>query len=189
VRKEIFMHVSRTPIALTLGLALLGGAAEAELISNGGFETGDLSGFSSSLFGSSGVTAFPRSGAFSLTLTAGSAGVPNQIAQPVALTPGGQYHLELWVYNAGVGEDGLRVTVDGQTAYDLSPTDFSIEAWNYLAFDFTADASAGNDEFVLAGWDTAAWLSVDDISLTAVPTPGAALLLGAAGLLNSRRRR
>ncbi len=181
------MHTRHALISL-IALSTTGSAA-AELITNGGFETGDASSYSTTFYPGSGVTAFPRSGSFSLTLTGGTAAIPNDIMQAVSLVSGGQYHLELWVYNAGVGDDGMKIVIDDQVAYDLSPTDFSLEAWNLVSFDFTADNSGSNDRFTLSGWDTAGWLSVDDISLTAVPAPGSALAIGFAGLLGARRRR
>lgn len=172
-----------------LALAALASSASAELITNGGFETGNLSDYSSSLYPFSGISADARTGAFGLTFKDGTAAVPNDIMQHVALVPGGQYHLELWVYNAGVGDDGMTIIVDDQTAYDLSPTDFSLESWNLVSFDFTADANNTNDRFTVSGWDTAGWLSIDDMSLTAVPAPGATMVLGLASLAAGRRRR
>jgi hypothetical protein len=78
---------------------------------------------------------------------------------------------------------GANVALDGNLAPNFVSISSSVSAaWpdgSYLVMRWTDVDDAGNDHA----------LGIDDLTFTAVPTPGTAALLGLAGLLCGRRRR
>lgn len=182
--------VSSIAVTLATGFA---GTARADIIVNGGFETGDFSGWNTHGAGIS-VATFARTGQYSAQFGSHDL-LTNQISQSVSddLVPGQMYRIDLWVYNVvaggtgGPGGDTLKVGV-GLNQFAQSPVSTPIEVWTLVSHTFV-QGELFNDPFLIDGYDDDAAFFVDDISITLVPAPGAAGVLGLAGVIAARRRR
>lgn len=164
--------------------------ARADIIVNGGFETGDFSGWNTHGPAIK-VAAFARTGRYSAQFGSHVL-LTNQISQSVSddLVPGQMYRMDLWVYNVvtgGPGGDRLTVGV-GLNQFSQSPVSTPIEVWTLVSHTFV-QGELFNDPFLIDGYDDDAAFFVDDVSITLVPAPGAAGVLGLAGAVASRRRR
>ncbi len=182
------MHRDRLlPALLALGVASSAGAG-VNLVTNGGFETGDFTGWANtSAQAGSGlsVIAQPHTGAFAANWTQLTL---DTIVQNIATSVGEDYVLEFWVWNGGVDKDGLFVEVDDVSVYSSqNPLGVPLEDWTYFSIPF--QALGGVTEIVFKAYDAISDVLVDDISVTLVPAPGAAGLLALTGLFASRRRR
>jgi len=176
--------------AIALGFA---GTARAELITNGSFE-GGLSPWTLQNLGVDYdyefVTNFGFSGTNSVRFGHGAT-ANSSLFQNVAISAGESYHFSMWVYNNGVGDDELIVRSfkngSWQEDYAMGIVPTGLESWGEFTIDFTANFDA--DELWIQGRDQIATYYVDDVSLTVVPGPASATLLGVGGLAWLRRRR
>jgi predicted RNA-binding protein with TRAM domain len=146
----------------------------------------------------------PNGGTF---VRAGSngTGVNEAFAQDLTgFTAGQLYTVEFYTTNLGfngsgwTGADGFfRMFADGVAFGDsVTLTKQAVASddivWTFGTLDFVAPAN----DFELAiasqwisGGDTAAYMGMDGINIRTVPAPVSAVLLGAAGLVATRRRR
>lgn len=163
---------------------LLGSAAHAGLVANGGFESGDLSGWQlsgaedSAMVGSE--QPFMHSGDYAAFL--GSYGTLAGITQNIGTTAGQAYTLTFWLSNLGASlenEDSVSyfsVSIDG--AVQPASLLYSKEASEFTRYDvaFTAASSLSELKFDFRQ-DDAFWI-LDDVSVEAVnesadvPEPG-----------------
>jgi MYXO-CTERM domain-containing protein len=167
------------------------GIAQANLIQNGGFENG-LAGWTSSTFASSqsGVTARTGSsigsGDFLFTGVSPGSFQFSDLKQTIASTQGQQLRLEFDVSATGVGTFYVRqLYADLSTSIDV--VTFPNIVSGHKSFDFTA----GADNITISFWffgSTAGQFDLDNVSVTAIPAPGAIALLGLAGLTRRSRR-
>jgi len=177
-------------IYLILGLALLtgwSGAARANLIVNGGFETGSLSpAWSVTGNGIAIDSAFPNSGSFDASFGAASTDPnPGVLSQTIATMPGQAYDLSFALLDeSGVFLNTFTVTLGNFNTVITGDQ----SGGSYVTFDFSipgSDITALSTDLQFLGLnDFAAW-NLDDVSLdavTAVPEPTAAIILG-SGLL------
>ena len=181
---------------VTLGLLLSAAqsAVAANLVTNGGFETGNFSGWTQ--FGNTSFTAVdgpifgvdPHSG--NRQAYFGPSGSAGGIQQTLTVTPNTDYTIEFWLNNlAGAPNfyqllfDGVPLTVVGGSG-----------AFEYTHFSFTGTTD-GDATAVLrfAFQHDPSLFFLDDVSvdLAAVPEPAtlALLGLGLAGLGAAGRRR
>ncbi|HLO42316.1 MAG TPA: hypothetical protein VK176_14940 [Phycisphaerales bacterium] len=175
------------------GVVVVGAAssvASAELVVNGGFEDG-LTGWWSdpSDFGSDfEVIGQGRESGHSLMLSAEPGGIGDVVYQELALVPGQKYAVEFWVLNYGVGNDMLRVLWEGGTLTQFGdPIDFPLESWSFVSLEATA-TDGPSTLFGFGGYDGNASFLIDDVSVRAVPAPGACVL-GALCMAGGLRRR
>ena len=185
-RLSMFSAIRWGAAALVLA-TFFAGAAQADTITNPGFETGDFTGWALS-----GDTSFtlvdnfsPHSGSFGAFLgtSAGTPGSTGSITQTLATTAGVSYDIEFWV-NTAVRPNFFSVSFDGivlDSLIDIT-TSSSIQPPFYKLFSYTALASSPSTDLVFTfrhdpwGWD------LDDVSVTPVPEPGS-LRLFAGGLI------
>jgi hypothetical protein len=160
-----------------------------ELIENGGFETGDITGWSLQLPGAAnaGVAAiYPASGTYAMLYHGGNANSSGSIlTQTFAPTAGGTYRLafDLGGYGAPA-EEVVHVSVKGGSevlsvqAGTLPWSTYS-GAYTHHEFTFIADAPLMTLEFTdITLFDDEMDGLLDNVSITAtaVPEPGATLL-------------
>jgi MYXO-CTERM domain-containing protein len=183
---------------LSLSVAALAGSASADLITNGDFETGDFTGWR--LIGDAwrGVVSGQNENNNVAWFAARTGAAMDQ---QFAANAGDTLHIsfQLRVFNQSV-QYGWGATQDNNVSVKFNSTlltsvdnigtgwfsesghtfafDVTADSWNVLAFNFRNNDSNGNGFM---------WL--DNVSVTATPAPGAAALIGLAGLVGGRRRK
>ena len=206
------MHLTHK-VGLVLALLTVGGfaalpsaQAQAELVTNGGFETGSFSGWN---IGSPGdlkvvkatdaanYNAYPpHSGTYCAQFA--SSGVADDVlTQTLPTTAGDMYAVSFWLANDNQGIAPLndfKVAFGGNRLLDLENTgDFA-----YTHYQFTEVASGSLAALTFSGRQPPGAFYLDDVSVTALnPVPeasslvslGLLLLLGLGGVAISRRRK
>jgi hypothetical protein len=172
--------------------------ARASLISNGGFETGDLTGWTytgdikSDLLLTS---QFAHSGTFGAGV--GPYGFIATLSQNFSTTIGTAYTLDFWLAadppaGTGILPNALDVSIDGFATSLLSLTNSAAFPFSQYTYQFTATQSSTTLAFAVRNdpWG----FSIDDVAVdaTAVPEPGslalAVVALAAAATTTKRFR-
>ena len=173
------------------------GAAQASIITNPGFETGDFTGWA--LSGDTSFTAVddfsPHSGSFSAWL--GTSGSTGSITQTLATTAGVSYDIEFWL-NTAVRPNFFSVSFDGIVLDSLTDitTSSTILPPFYRLFSYTALASSASTDLVFTfRHDPWVWdlddvtVNVSSVETAPIPEPGSMLLLGTGLFALARRLR
>ncbi len=168
-------------------------AHAANIVVNGGFETGDFSDWSTSIdpvFDGVDVLQ-PHSGSFAAFF--GNPGA-SMISQMLVTTPGTVYSIDFWLQaEADVlgasAPNAFSFNWNGGAA-ELALTDSP--AFGYTHYSFLLQATAATTQLAFTFANTPAFWDFDDVSVSAAPEPGSATLVAlACGLvaLTLRRRR
>lgn len=173
----------RKLIALA-AMGFIAAAAQAELVTNGGFETGDFTGWTQ--HGDTGATSTWTFNSHGGTWNAyfGPVGGFGGIYQVLSANPGDQLHLSFWMLvETTATPNAMFAELDGVTV--ASVTDYTNLNW----VEFTADITVANanPELRFSFYNPPSYFDLDDVSVTRVPEPGMAGLL-ALGALMLRRR-
>jgi hypothetical protein len=182
-------------------------ASSYNYLTNGNFETGDLTGWTpGGNFEYTGVVGagfgnIPKAEDGSRFLAAGPVGSDGSLSQTFSDTAGQLLNVSGWYYAFGDNPSDLSVLFDGKSYFSISNPN-SNGAWQNLSFDVTA---TGSDTLALSFMDNVywqpgkdgGWISLDNFSVTDPPTTTplpAALPLFASGfammsLLGWRRKR
>ncbi|MEV6932491.1 glycosyl hydrolase family 18 protein [Dactylosporangium sp. NPDC051485] len=146
---------------LVTGIFVATNAYAANLLSNPGFESGSLSGWSCTGSGSGAVTSPVHSGSYALNGNA-TASDNAQCTQTVSVQPNTAYTLSGWVRGNYVY---IGVTGGAST---WTPT---ASAYTKLSVAFTTGASQTSVQVFLHGWYGQGAYNADDISLDGPGTP------------------
>ncbi|PSB21285.1 PTPA-CTERM sorting domain-containing protein [Phormidesmis priestleyi ULC007] len=169
--------------ATCLSLGAMNPAQALNLVSNGGFETGDFSGWTQS--GNTGFTGVDSASANSGNFGAffGPIGTPGFLSQTLATVAGQTYNLSYFLKSDGGKPNSFAVSAGSEV----------LSTFTNLAFPFTSSPAENTFSFIAQAPSTVlkfafqqdpAYLRLDDVSVTststAIPTP--ALLPGLIGL-------
>lgn len=181
------MSLKKIPFAALAVVFLTTGSAHASLVSNGGFETGDFTGWvQGGNIGFTGVAStFAHSGTFGAFL--GPVGSDGTLTQVLATTSGATYELRYWLSSDGGTPNDFSATVDSNILFAQS--DIPLQPYGEYVFDFVATGATTTLAFAFR--NDPGFLGLDDISVNQIPEPGSLALLGLAlaGLGASRRKR
>jgi hypothetical protein len=184
------LHIAGLAAAVLLMAAP---AAQANLITNGGFETGDFTGWTltndtNSLVYTAipGTTYVPHSGNYEALL--GAYGSDGTLAQTVSDTGGQKLVLTYWLASDGSTPNDFSTDWNGNLIAGSALSNIGLSG--YVEYKFYVLAT-GSDTLAFNERNDFGFLSLDDVSLKAVPEPATLGLLGAglAGVGGFRRRR
>jgi hypothetical protein len=198
-RSSASKHLALFCLALATCLSLARPAA-ADLVINGGFETGNFNGWTQSgdtrntgvgnaalLAARGGSVHSGNFAAFFGPLTLGF------ITQDLATTPGTTYALDFWlahpITDPGQGVEWL-VRAGGNTLLDSHDT----PNFDYREFTFTFTATSDSTPLQFGFAEPPGFFFLDDVSVNAVPEPSSCALLGVGavtllGYCRLRRKR
>ncbi|OUL26172.1 PEP-CTERM sorting domain-containing protein [Nostoc sp. 106C] len=153
---------------------------------NGGFETGDFTGWTQS--GNTGATgvvlssAEANSGNFSAFL--GPVGSLGFLSQFISTTVGQAYQLSYFLKSDGYTPNQFQTIVNGNTFFNQE----NIKAQDYTKYVYNFVATAASTELKFGFRNDPGYLRLDDVSVSAqsVPEPltiGGTVLAGGIGLL------
>ena len=179
--------------AMLLGVAA---SAQANLVTNGGFETGDFTGWT--LAGNTGFTGIDgdaHSGNFAAFL--GAVGSNTLLSQTLATTTGASYTLTFFLANDGGSPNNFSVSFDGQNLVGGGSPGLPIvngPGFPYTEYSFNVTALDNAAVLQFQDRQDPAFWHLDDVSVTpnqAVPEPATLTIFGSAlaGLAFIRRRR
>lgn len=200
-----------------LSFSLCAGAAHANLIANGDFQTGALGPSTSAYAFSTTMSAaetynvvsyntihsawvdmydhtFGDTSGRYMIINGSDSGVGPTWSQSVVLQPNTEYTLTHWMaslYSGAYATVEWRIIGSGTIVSPKVTAPTTLGQWADYAYTFN---SGSETNVTIQLWETAGAYSgndyaLDDIELAPVPTPGAIVLLGLGGLVAVRRRR
>jgi hypothetical protein len=189
MRRTSFFTAAAVVVLATAGAAHAG----PNLITNGGFETGDFTGWtvngnSTSVESAGGAGGYnPNSGSFYAALGNIGDSPLGTLSQTFSDDAGSTLNLSLFLNSNGTTPNQIIVEIDGITLF--SETDIP-NSNGY--FEVTGSVIAtGSDTLTIFERDDPDWIALDDVSVTeSVPEPASFALFGASllGLGWLRRR-
>lgn len=175
-------------LSVAAALAAAVPASATELVTNGGFETGDFAGWTQ--FGDGSFTSVDNGTNFSIYAGTYSAYfgplTPGGIQQTLSANIGDVVTVS-FAYAQAFGSTGETMDVALGSVAVFHAQDFTNTTYTVFSGTFTvADA---NPVLTFTFSDPPDYVLLDGVSVSSVPAPGALALAGVAGLALRRRRR
>jgi hypothetical protein len=178
---SLVKHLSLSVLgAACLTVGVMNSAEAANLVSNGGFETGDFSGWTRS--GNLGAT-FVSSNAVNSGTYSGQLGPVRSLgflSQSLATVVGQAYTLSFFLNSDGGLPNVFQAIVNGVTVFNQS----NIAAQPFTRYSYNFLATSSSTDLTFGFQNNPSYVYLDDVIVsgasTAVPTP--ALLPGLVGL-------
>jgi hypothetical protein len=157
----------KSSLLAVLGSAVLAtvavSGASAQIVTNGGFETGDFTGWTQ--FGNTGFSGVEPVGVHSGSFGAffGPVGSTGGITQALATTSGDSYTFSFWLSNDGVGQGTTSFEADwnGASVFTLSnPSTF-----DYTLESFTETAGSNSTPITFSFQNDPSFWLFDDVSV------------------------
>lgn len=193
LQTRVFIMLKIRLAVAVLALAVTAHRAQGQLVTNGGFESGDLSGWT--LTGSVCTTAATsnpaRAHSGSYGLQSGPVFGNCTLSQSIATTAGGQYTFSFWVANlSGDRTNSFAASWDGGVVYAVG----NGPEFAYTQQMFAVNATSATTTIAFTIRHDPSWYLIDDVSvvaaITTVPEPSTYALLAAGllGIMVVRRR-
>ena len=171
-------------VAVAVGLAM-GASAHAELVVNGGFETGDLTGWTNT-GNFTGVDTSANTGTYAAYL--GTTSGLGHLFQTISTIAGTLYDFSFAYASDGGTPNAFTASFDGNTLF--STTNDPVHG--YQNYNFAVVASTNSTVIDFGERNDPSYLHLDDVSVnaSAVPEPETLALLGLGllGVAASRRK-
>jgi hypothetical protein len=158
--------------------------ARADLVVNGGFETGDFSGWTAAVDPTfSGVDGnAPHSGSFGAFF--GNFSGVDTLSQSIATTVGVTYHISFWLQveqdpNGMSAPNFFSASFGGAPLFSMN--DLPGQAYTLYTFDVTATTDASLLSF--SAHNEPVFFDLDDVSVNAASVPGPIVGAGLPGLV------
>lgn len=153
------------------------------LVLNGGFESGDTTGWGSSgdAFVDDGTGGFgisPHSGSWAAVL--GTIGFPGYLSQTLTTTPGATYQLSFWLEGNGATPNEFSVSWNGNTIYSQS----NVGAGGWINLQFMLTAAGPQTVLRFDFLDDPGNLGLDDVSVVPQTTISSISLNGPDLMVN-----
>jgi hypothetical protein len=189
--------VMRGTLMSVVVLLLACGAAHAGLIVNGGFETGDFTGWTvtganvlNTNYGIS--TNTPEDGVYCAWFSGSSTSL-TYLSQTFATVPGQEYNARVWISYTQQDATSNEIQFWWGGIEETNGSAPSTEPWTNLSNVFTATSSSttitlGFQSLGPLSQPNNGWFAVDDLSVSAVPEPASLLLCLLGGALLAARR-
>lgn len=168
-------------------LALAGGlssVATAELVTNGGFETGDFAGWTQ--VGDTGATSVWNVGSYEGTFNAYfGPSSPGGITQVLSANAGDPLDVSFaYLVETDSLPNSMSVSLGGITIFTLA--DHTNTAWSVFTTNIVSPVA--NPELTFTFTNPPSFYDLDAVSVNVVPEPTSVLMLGLAGVALLRRR-
>jgi len=158
--------------------------ASANIVFNGGFESGDFTGWilSGNPIPGNVDGSMPHSGQFAANLFA--AGTPAFMEQQLTTTPGSVYTLTYFLDSDGQTPNQFSAQVNGSTLFDQA--NIPVQPYTLYSFSFTATGASTDLKFGFR--NDPGMFHLDDIAVDAIPEPAVMFFLIALAVLIFARR-
>ena len=160
--------------------------SSANLVVNGGFETGDFSGWTTipastgSLFGVWDIS--PHSGTYDANFGGITSGAYDGISQTLSTVAGTSYNVSFWLMNDNTPPSSFQAYWGGNQILTIDQAN----PFSYTQYTFTETATSNSTALLFQGYQVPGYFYLDDVSVTpttsAVPEPSTLAMAGVAGL-------